>query len=97
MHRVYVALNMLPIISFYDNQEADRLYWFMQDAFQGCDQFIRVNYYIRMTVNDNYKMSDSISLFKLFLYFIGYLYAESAYATNWRRQNWRATLKYILS
>ena len=97
MHRVYVALNILPIISFYDNQEAGRLYWFIQDVFQGCDQFIRVNYCIRITVNDNYKMSDSISLFKLFLYFIGYLYAENAYGTNWRRWNWRTTLKYILS
>ena len=94
MHRVYVALNMLPIISFYDNQEAGRLYWFIQDVFQGCDQFISVNYYIRMTVNDNYKMSDSISLFKLFLYFIGFLYAENAYGKIQHRHDKNSKLNY---
>ena len=75
MHKVCVALNILAIISFYDNQEAGRLYWFMQDGFQGCNQFIRRNYCIRMTGNDNSNISGNISLFKLFLHFMGYLYA----------------------
>lgn len=50
-----VALNILTIISFYDNQEARRLYGFIQDGFQGCDQLIRLNYCVKMTGNSNVK------------------------------------------
>lgn len=58
---------MLAIISFYDNQEAGRLYGFIQDGFQDCDQFIRLNYCVKMTGNSNCKMSDSSSPFKILL------------------------------
>lgn len=70
------ALNMLAMISFYENQEAGRLYRFVQDGFQGCDQFISPNYCIKMIGNSNCKISDSSSLFKIFEYFKGYLHAK---------------------
>lgn len=70
-----VALNMLAIISFYDNQEAGRLYWFTQDGFQDCNQFIRPDYCIKMIGKSNYEIRDSGSLFKIILHFKGYLHA----------------------
>lgn len=68
------ALNMLAMISFYDNQETGRLYWFVQDGFQGCDQFMSPNYCIKMTGNSNCKINDSSSPFKIFLYSKGCLH-----------------------
>lgn len=75
MHKMSVALNMLAIISFYDNQGAGRFYWFIQNGFQGYDQIIRPNYCVKMTDNSNCNISASNSPFKIVLHFKGYLYA----------------------
>lgn len=74
------ALNVLAMISFYDNQEPGRLYWFLQDGFQNCDQFISPNYRIKMIGNSNCKVSDSSSPFKIFLYFKDIYMLKISYA-----------------